>query len=266
MLIKNEQEQDMIDLFYASSNDSKIQNLKNWLAKMPIRILTPKDFCLTINVTESGNSVVENAVLKVTAYRDVLAEGPWKGIPILAHDTGLYIDGLSEEEQPGIFVRRRGDFAVTDIARRRGDSAMTDFTRRRGDSAMTDFTRHSGDHTMTDQEALEYYCRLVRERGQIVSGKRRMTARYLRGGALLIDGTVQTKEFPAPEMWLLDEPCREYTEKGNPLDVSTLDPKTGKYWCDLSVSERDDAYGDFGTKIGEWILESLRGNQSVDPE
>ena len=33
----------MIDLFYASSNDSKIQNLKNWLAEMPIHIFIPKD-------------------------------------------------------------------------------------------------------------------------------------------------------------------------------------------------------------------------------
>ena len=58
-------------------------------------------------------------------------------------------------------------------------------------------------------------------------------------------------------MWILDTPCHPYTEKGNPLDVSTIDIATGKYWCDLTASERDAAYGFLGSKIASFIHEHV---------
>ena len=220
----------MRQIFYASSNASKIRNLKNWLAGEEIRIFTPADLPCRIEVEESGLSVIENAVLKVEAYVRLLKQlppdHPCGHLPVLAHDTGLYLEGVPEQEQPGIHVRRYYQPDEQDPAR-------------------------LIEKSMSDQEALLHYCRIAHEHGG------RIKARYFRGAALQTEKGLFTLEVDSPSMWILDTPCHPYTEKGNPLDVSTIDIATGKYWCDLTASERDAAYGFLGSKIASFIREHV---------
>lgn len=87
-------------LFYATGNESKIKNMRYRLSGYEVELVTPKDLGIHIRVEETGATPTENARLKARAYFEQT------GLPTLAADSGLYIDGIPEELQPGLHVRR----------------------------------------------------------------------------------------------------------------------------------------------------------------
>lgn len=87
-------------LLYATNNNSKIYNMKRRIGNLPVEIVSPKDLNIKLNVVENGNTAVENAIKKASAYYEAA------GIPTIAGDSGLYIENVPEEKQPGLFVRR----------------------------------------------------------------------------------------------------------------------------------------------------------------
>lgn len=95
-------------ILYATQNAAKVHNMRRRLAGTDIEIITPADLGISVEVEEDGRSVGENAMKKALAY------APLVDIPVLAADSGLLIDGLSDDEQPGMFVRRVGGTLLTD--------------------------------------------------------------------------------------------------------------------------------------------------------
>lgn len=87
-------------LLYATNNNSKVYNMRRRLENIPIEIITPKELGIKINVIEDGKTAVENAIKKARAYYDKTK------IPTIAGDSGLFIDGVPFDKQPGLFVRR----------------------------------------------------------------------------------------------------------------------------------------------------------------
>jgi inosine/xanthosine triphosphate pyrophosphatase family protein len=87
-------------LLYATGNEAKIRNMRYRLDGYDIGIVTPKELGISIDVEETGTTPTENARLKAKAYFEKT------GMPTLAADSGLYIDGIPDEEQPGLYVRR----------------------------------------------------------------------------------------------------------------------------------------------------------------
>ncbi len=87
-------------LLYATGNESKIRNMRFRLQGYDIEIVTPKELGVHLDVDETGATPIENARLKAKAYFVKT------GMPTLAADSGLYIDGIPEDEQPGLYVRR----------------------------------------------------------------------------------------------------------------------------------------------------------------
>jgi len=65
-------------------------------------------------VKESGNNPVENARIKAMAYFQAFRSLAGIDYPVFSCDSRLYIEGLSESEQPGVHVRRVGDKILTD--------------------------------------------------------------------------------------------------------------------------------------------------------
>ncbi len=55
---------------------------------------------------ESGSTPIENARLKTKAYFEKTE------LPTLAADSGLYVDDIPSDAQPGLFVRRVNGKAV----------------------------------------------------------------------------------------------------------------------------------------------------------
>lgn len=95
-------------LFYATNNRSKLHNMEYRLRDYPIKVLCPADLKIHIEVEENGESVMENALLKARAYYDAVQ------MPVVAGDSGVFIDGLRPEEQPGLYARRVNGRALSD--------------------------------------------------------------------------------------------------------------------------------------------------------
>ena len=96
----------MKKLFYATKNKFKIQNMKDRLKGFEIELVTPYDIEFEIDVNESGNTVIDNAVLKVKAYYEKVK------LPTIAGDSSLFIEKFAS--QPGLFVRRVNEKYLSD--------------------------------------------------------------------------------------------------------------------------------------------------------
>ena len=88
-------------LFYGTGNQSKLRNMRAILAGMPIELVTPADLGIRLPaVEETGATPLENAVLKAETYHAV------SGLPSFSLDSGLYLEGVPAELQPGPYIRR----------------------------------------------------------------------------------------------------------------------------------------------------------------
>ena len=57
-------------IFFATKNKDKIIKMKNRLKDLGIKVITPYDININIEIEENGNNVIENATLKAKAYFD----------------------------------------------------------------------------------------------------------------------------------------------------------------------------------------------------
>jgi XTP/dITP diphosphohydrolase len=98
-------------LLIATTNHGKIIELADLLKELPCEILTPADLGLSLEVTESGTTYVENAALKAEAFHRA------SGLTTLADDTGIEVDAL--DGRPGVYSARYGEHpGATDADRR----------------------------------------------------------------------------------------------------------------------------------------------------
>jgi len=83
--------------------------MKRRVETLGIEILSLTDVgAPKMNIVENGSDPLENARKKALAYYDVLKK------PVFSCDSGLYIDGLDDERQPGINVRGLDDYMDDD--------------------------------------------------------------------------------------------------------------------------------------------------------
>lgn len=95
-------------LLVATTNLHKLEEYRELLADLPLRLLGLADVAITQDVDETGDTFEENARLKAERYAEL------SGLLTLADDSGLEVDALGG--QPGVHSRRwAGD--VTDAQR-----------------------------------------------------------------------------------------------------------------------------------------------------
>lgn len=87
-------------ILIGTTNTSKIRQLRDCLALINIDGFGVKDKSLLPYVEEDGKTVEENAEKKAIAYAKEF------GQLVISMDNELHIDGLPDELQPGIHVRR----------------------------------------------------------------------------------------------------------------------------------------------------------------
>jgi 8-oxo-dGTP diphosphatase len=87
-------------LLYATSNNGKVYNMRRRLRDLPIEIVVPENLGIKLEINEDGETTIENAIKKAEAYYNHMK------MPTIAADSAMYIDGLPEEKQPGLNVRR----------------------------------------------------------------------------------------------------------------------------------------------------------------
>lgn len=87
-------------VLFATKNPAKIKRFSNKLEERGIKVLTLQDIDINLKVEETGKNALENAYLKAKAYYDAT------GLISIGIDDTLFIEGLSDEKQPGTNVRR----------------------------------------------------------------------------------------------------------------------------------------------------------------
>ena len=196
-------------IIYGTGNPAKLDGMKRWLEPLGIHLIGLMEFAEKANVeipsiAEDGISPLENARKKALGYYHAFH------MPVFSCDSGLYLDGVPEEKQPGVHVRRiDGKY-------------------------------------LTDEEMLEYYTELIRKYGE----NGRLKARYKNAICLVLnDKEIYEAMEPGMEseaFLLTSERRYAVRQKGFPLDSISIDIKTGKYYYDLDESELDQVAGEKG--------------------
>ncbi|MBI5379224.1 MAG: XTP/dITP diphosphatase [Nitrospirae bacterium] len=83
-----------MELVLATNNPHKVREIREVLADLPIKVLTPADLRLAVEVKEDGATYAENAAKKARAVAALT------GRPALADDSGLEVEALGGE--PGV--------------------------------------------------------------------------------------------------------------------------------------------------------------------
>lgn len=96
-------------LIYGTANPAKLHHMKEMLEDLDIELVGLNNMDIdTIDIIESGNNPLENARIKALSYYKHL------GKPVFSCDSGLFIEGLEDDKQPGVFVRRVNGRVLTD--------------------------------------------------------------------------------------------------------------------------------------------------------
>lgn len=96
-------------ILLATTNDAKIKSYGSKLNKLGFNFVTLKDLNLNYDVEETGNTPVENAIIKATEYSKI------SSLPSIAIDDGLYFENVPDKLQPGTNVRRINGIRLTDV-------------------------------------------------------------------------------------------------------------------------------------------------------
>ncbi|MBQ6806413.1 MAG: NUDIX domain-containing protein [Lachnospiraceae bacterium] len=200
---------DRKSFLYGTGNPAKLEAMQRRLNPLGIDIIGLKDVQIELpDIIEDGITPLENARKKALAYYEVLH------IPVFSCDSGLYIDNIPEEEQPGVHVRTIGG------------------------------------KYLSDDEMIEYYTGLAKKYGDLTA-KYRNAICFVMDEETVYEAM---EESMASETFIITSKQHSACKKGFPLDSISIDRKTGKYYYDLDESELDqvaveDGFLEFFKKI-----------------
>ena len=150
----------MKKVLFATENKSKAKRFEDGLLKRGIEIITINDIEKKVNIEENGKNAIENALIKARAYAKVY------NLPVFAMDDNLYIEGIPEEKQPGMYVRRVNG------------------------------------KRLSDEEMIEYYSNLANTYGE--DGK--LTCRWVYGIATINNDKESTYTWSKEDFYIVDKP------------------------------------------------------------
>jgi len=101
----------VVDLLLASQNPGKLQEMRELLADLPVRVMSPADLGIREAPEETGVSFLENAALKARHY------ARRSGRIAVADDSGISVDALGGA--PGLYSSRFGGEHASDDDRNR---------------------------------------------------------------------------------------------------------------------------------------------------
>lgn len=93
----------------ATKNKAKIRYYGTKLKYFGIELVTLEDLNIECDVDETGKNPIENAIIKASTYYKL------SGMPTIALDEGLFLEGVPDNIQPGTHVRRVNGKRLNDI-------------------------------------------------------------------------------------------------------------------------------------------------------
>lgn len=199
-------------LLHATGNLFKYNLMKERLRVFPeIELVNPKMLNINIDVLEDGTTAEENSIKKAEAYYKA------SNIPTIAEDTGLYIDKFSDDEQPGLFVKR--------VNHQEG---------------------------LSDSEILEYYVDKLNEYGG--SSKAHY---FTGVAIVDNEGITHSKLINETEFLLTSKKCDKKNNEGGVLGCISYDINADKYFTERTIEEELDHYKKLNNEYYELIKEYI---------
>ena len=178
----------MKQIIFATTNESKSKRFSKGLKKYGIEVLSLKDIDIKLDIKEIGNNAIENVLIKAReCYR--LTKKPCMGM-----DDTLYMEGVPDELEPGLFVRRVNG------------------------------------KSLTDSEMIEHYTNLVKKYGH--NGK--INCKWIYGLAVINElGEEATYSWFKDDFYMVDIPS-DKINPGYPLNSISKYKKLDKYFTDVT--------------------------------
>ena len=156
----------MKEILFATGNASKVSRFYEKLLEKGILLKSLKDVNINIDIEENGKTAIENAIIKAKAYYETTK------ITTMAMDDTMYIEGIPEDKQPGVYVRRVNG------------------------------------KRLNDEEMIDYYTNLVKTYGK--DGK--LNTKWISGLVIIKDGKISTYTDITSEYYLVDTPTKDMRE------------------------------------------------------
>lgn len=183
----------MMRLLYGTSNPAKLKYMKEMLKGLDVEIVGLNEINIEAkDIDESGNNPLENARIKALAYHKLI------NMPVFSCDSGLYIEGLEEDRQPGVHVKRIGG------------------------------------RQLNDEEMIEYYSSIAKKLGGSTKAKYKNAICLIKDEENIFQS--MSNELSSEEFILTSIPHKN-RNKGFPLDAISIDEKSGKYYMDIEEEE-----------------------------
>lgn len=184
-----------MELLYGTWNEGKLLFMKRSLEPLGITLKGLKDMGRSVpKAEETGSTPLENARIKARTYYEAFQ------VPVFSCDTGLYLEEIPEELQPGVYVRRIQG------------------------------------HMCTDEEMTAYYSGLARRFGDL-KGQYRNAICYYRNEQEIYESEDRSL-WGLP--FLITHRPHPRTQKGFPIDRLAIQIASGKYYYDLLEYAQDE--------------------------
>ena len=181
----------MKQIIFATSNESKSKRFSRGLKEHGIEVLSLKDIDIKLDVEENGSTAIENALIKAReCYR-------LTNKPCMSMDDTLYMEGVPEDRQPGLFVRRING------------------------------------KSLTDEEALDYYTNLVKEYGK--DGK--IDCKWIYGLAVINENGDESTYTWSKDNFYMVSSRSDKINPGYPLNSISKYKKLDKYFTDVTLDD-----------------------------
>ena len=182
-------------ILYGTGNPAKLEAMRRRLEGLNIEIIGLKDIDMEIpEIEEDGTTPLENARKKALGYYQAFQ------MPVFSCDSGLYIENIPEEEQPGVHVRTiQGKY-------------------------------------LTDEEMLEHYTKLAVKYGDLKARYRNAICLVMDEKHIY---EAMEESMASEPFFITSKPHSSIRKEGFPLDSISIDIKTGKYFYDLEGNELD---------------------------
>lgn len=197
-------------LLYGTGNPAKLEVMRERLKILGIELIGLKDLEQEIpDIIEDGKTPLENARKKALGYYHAY------NMPVFSCDSGLYIDEIPEDIQPGVHVRI--------ISGKR----------------------------LSDDEMAAYYSGLTKKYGNLTARYKNAVCLVLDLEHIY---EAMEKSMESEPFIITDKPHGRKFKKGFPLDSLSIHMKTGKYYYDLEEDKLnefavEDGFLEFFRKI-----------------
>ncbi len=181
-------------LVYGTRNPAKLESMRRKLAGLPFAVCgLSGSFDVAEEPAEDGRSPMENAEAKARCY--------WRQLrrPVFSCDSGLYLEGVADEDQPGVHIRRRNGIRLDDAA------------------------------------MIEHYASLARRHGGAVTARYRNAICLVLDDAHWL--RYEGRDLESDPFLIVDRPHRRVT-RGFPLDALSVEIRSGRHYHDLEDEAR----------------------------